>query len=847
MVKNIFKSVLPHLIAIAIFALVASIYCKPALEGKVLQQEDNTQWKGMSHSQQAEADKTGNVPLWNNGMFGGMPGYLIMMPKLYNDVPYYFSKALSLGFPKPINFFVLACICFYILSQVLGANPYIGVLTSLTYAFSTYNPIIVSVGHDTKMMAIALLPGVIAGVFLLFNKKYLLGLITTALFVGAILTTKHYQIAYYGILIIIFSSIAFAIKTIIEKDFKHLLVVGALGIGGALLGVGTNIINLKTDTEYSARSIRGGSQLPAKETGVVNDKGLDKDYALSYSYNLMEPFVLMVPNLYGGSNTVKNNSNVLDDEKSKSKEVSVKYYQLGLNDYTQFYWGGITEGTSGPVYAGIIIFILAIFSLFIIKKPNTIWILSLFGFTVLLSYGKYLSGFNYWMLDHLPIYNKFRAPSMISVIQIFLINFTAVLGLIEVFKEENRGKLKKPFKKSLITIGTLFFIVFIFYMNSKFQSPGSDKELASRVSEMNNTDVQNAVTEFLNALKTDRQTILFDSLLRAVLYSITLLSILWVFIHNKIQIINSKVILIFITVFALLDLMNVNSTYLNSEKFLDKKEGNESELSPQNIDLEIQKDNSDFRVFDLRQDKGLFNRATSSYFYNNIGGYNPAKLSLYQDLIINQISNFPNCMPTINMLNTKYIIKQIIVEKNGEKVIEGELAKDEELKPLGFNPLGSAWFVKGVQLVKDPSAEMNALTNLNTKDSAVMNVANQESLKVINGIDSTASIKLTSKSNDALAYQTNSKNTQLAVFSEIYYDKGWKAYIDDKEAPILKANYLLRALVVPEGAHTIKFEFKPDAYYGYIKYAQICEWLTILLILLLIGTWIKEYRSKQTK
>lgn len=833
MVKNIFKSVLPHLIAIAIFALVASIYCKPALEGKVLQQEDNTQWKGMSHSQQAEADKTGNVPLWNNGMFGGMPGYLIMMPKLYNDVPYYFSKALSLGFPKPINFFVLACICFYILTQVLGANPYIGVLTSLTYAFSTYNPIIVSVGHDTKMMAIALLPGMIAGVFLLFNKKYLLGLITTALFVGAILTTKHYQIAYYGILIIIFSSIAFAIKTIIEKDFKHLLVVGALGIGGAILGIGSNIINLKTDAEYSAKSIRGGSQLPSKETGVVNDKGLDKDYALSYSYNIMEPFVLMVPKLYGGSNRA---SNELIEENSKSKEVSVKYNELGLEGYRQFYWGGITEGTAGPVYAGIIVFILAIFSLFIIKKQNSIWILTLFVFTILLSYGKYFSGFNYWMLDHLPVYNKFRAPSMISVIQIFLINLTAALGLIEVFKEENRDKLKLPFKKSLIAIGTLFIIVFVFYINSKFQSLGSDKDLSSQVSQINNPEIQAkiqpAVNEFLNALKTDRQTILFESLIRTLLFSICILTILWIFIYKKIQAVNLKTVLIFATIISLVDLMSVNTNYLNSESFVEKEETNNTYLTPKQIDVEIQKDKSDFRVLDLRMGglNGAFNGgAITAYFHNTIGGYHPAKLSLMQDLIVNQISTFPNCMPTLNMLNTKYILDE-----------EGQAYPNP-------NALGSAWFVKGVQLVKDPSAEMNALTNLNTKDSAVMNVANQESLKVINGIDSTASIKLTSKSNDALAYQTNSKNTQLAVFSEIYYDKGWKAYIDNKEAPILKANYLLRALVVPEGAHTIKFEFKPDAYYGYIKYAQICEWLTILLILLLIGTWIKEYRSKQNK
>jgi len=275
---------------------------------------------------------------------------------------------------------------------------------------------------------------------------------------------------------------------------------------------------------------------------------------------------------------------------------------------------------------------------------------------------------------------------------------------------------------------------------------------------------------------------------------------------------------------------------LSADSFKDKEDTNTTALLQQPVEVEIQKDKSDFRVFDLRQDRGLFNSALSAYFYNNIGGYNPAKLSAYQDLIENQLSNFPKCMPTLNMLNTKYIVGQ-----NGQRI------NDQELIPLGFNPLGSAWFIKGIQWAKDPAAEMNALTNLNTKDSAVLNSSIQESVKAINGIDSAASIKLTTKSNDALAYQTNSKNTQLAVFSEVYYDKGWKAYIDNKEAPILKANYLLRALVVPAGAHTIKFEFKPASYYGNIMYAQICEWLTILLILLLISIWVMELKKKQIK
>jgi hypothetical protein len=822
MVKNLLKSALPHLIAIAVFALVAIIYCRPALEGKVLQQSDNIQWKGMSHSQQLETDATGKVPLWNNGMFGGMPGYLIMMPKLYNDVPYYFSQALTLGLPKPINFFVLACICFYILSIVAGANPFIGTLTALTYAFSTYNPIIVSVGHDTKMMAIALLPGVIAGVMLLFNKKYLAGVVLTSLFVGALITTKHYQIAYYTILIILFSSVAFAVKTILEKDFKHLILVAALGISAGLLGVGFNIINLKTDAEYSALSIRGGSQLPAKGTGVVNDKGLGKDYALSYSYQLMEPFVLMVPKLYGGS------SDHLEIAEEKSKIA-----ELGIQDFRGFYWGGIVEGTAGPAYAGIVILVLALFSLFVIKKEQSIWIIALFTFTVLLSYGKYLTGFNYWMLDHLPVYNKFRAPSMISVVQIFLISFAAMLGMNEIIRSESLKKLYNPFKKTIILLGIFFTVLIVFYITSDFKGGGQvDTYLMNAATKAKDIKSQTDAFNIYNALKSDRQSILLDSLIKSILFAIATLALLWLFVSEKVKALNYKLLLAGLTIIGLFDLMSTNTTYLNAESFRDKEETNETFLLAKQADVEIQKDKSDYRVLDLSSgDIGnVFNGgAITAYFHKTIGGYHPAKLSLTQDLIENQLYNFPNCMPSVNMLNTKYFI-------------------DQQGRPIP-NPeaLGSAWFVKGIQYAKDPSAEMNALTNFNAKDTAIMGLGNQKNVTGITGFDTTASIKLISKSNDVLQYQTNSKNTQLAVFSEIYYEKGWKAYIDNKETPILKANYLLRSLIIPAGAHSVKFEFKPESYYGNIIYAQICQWLSILLILVLLGTWIKDFKAQQEK
>ena len=828
MFKSLFKSALPHLIAVAIFAIVAIVYCKPALEGKVLQQSDNIQWKGMSHSQQVELDATGNVPLWNNGMFGGMPGYLIMMPKLYNDVPYYFSQILTLGLPKPINFFVLASICFYLLTVVVGANPYIGVLTSITYAFSTYNPIIVSVGHDTKMMAIALMPGVIAGVMLIFNRKYLAGVVLTSLFVGALITTKHYQIAFYTILIILFSSLAFAIKAILEKDFKHLLLVVCMGISAAFLGIGSNIINIKTDAEYSANSIRGGSQLPAKGTGIVNDNGLGKDYALSYSYQIMEPFVLMVPKLYGGSSDHLE----ISEEKSKSIEtLSQMPGDLGqqLQGYMQFYWGGIVEGTAGPAYAGIIIFVLAIFSLFVIKKEQAIWILALFGFTILLSYGKYLNGFNYWMLDHLPIYNKFRAPSMISVIQIFLINLTALMGLKELFVPNTAIDYSKALKKSIYALAALFAIVVLFYINSDFKG-AADNALNDQVAQIKETQIQTAVYEFTAALKADRKTLLLDSLLRSVFFASITMLMIWLYVSKKYKNLNYKIILSVLTVLSFIDLMGINKTYLSTDSFIDKENTNETILKAQPIDAEIQKDKTDYRILDLRSGNigNVFNGgAITAYFHNTIGGYHPAKLSLYQDLIENQLYNFPNCMPSINMLNTKYIIDQ------QSRIIPNQDA------------LGSAWFVKGVRWAKNPVEEMDALTNLNVKDSAVLNIANQKSIAGLNEYDTSASIKLLSKTNDILTYEAKTKHPQLAIFSEIYYEKGWKAYIDNKASPILKSNYLLRSLVIPEGTHTIKFEFKPDSYYGNILFAQVCEGVSILLILILLGTWIKSFKTKQ--
>jgi hypothetical protein len=433
------------------------------------------------------------------------------------------------------------------------------------------------------------------------------------------------------------------------------------------------------------------------------------------------------------------------------------------------------------------------------------------------------------MLDHLPIYNKFRAPSMISVIQIFLINLTALMGLKELFVPNSEINYTKALKKSMYALAALFAIVVIFYINSDFKG-AADNALNSQVAQIKETQIQTAVYEFTAALKADRKTLLLDSLLRSAFFASITMLMIWLYVSKKYKNLNYKIILSVLTVLSFIDLMGINKTYLSADSFIDKENTNETILKAQPIDAEIQKDKTDYRVLDLRSGNigNVFNGgAITAYFHNTIGGYHPAKLSLYQDLIENQFYNFPNCMPSINMLNTKYIIDQ------QNRIIPNQDA------------LGSAWFVKGVQWAKNPVEEMNALTNLNVKDSAVLNIANQKSMAVLNEYDTSASIKLISKTNDILTYEAKTKHPQLAVFSEIYYEKGWKAYIDNKESTILKSNYLLRSIVIPEGTHTIKFEFKPDSYYGNILFAQVCEGVSILLILILLGTWIKSFKTKK--
>lgn len=860
--KNInWKKVLPHIIAIAVFAIVAVIYCKPSLEGKVLQQSDTTQWKAMSHSSFKYKETHDQYPLWVNSMFCGMPGYQIATGG--SSQPFslaIFGNFFDYVLPQPANFFFIACLCFYLLAIVLGCNSYIAMATALSYAYCTYNPVILVAGHETKMRAIALMPALIAAIVLLFNKKYIMGTALTAFFTFMLIAAGHLQITYYAVIIIIFMSIAFLISCIKSKDFKHLFIAAGLAIAAATIGVGVNAVSLATTSEYGKLSIRGGSILSNENNAKVEKSsktGLNKDYAFSYSLYKTEPLTMLIPHLYGGSSglevdneddskgvkKLRENFQELAQDLSKTmppQQAQQTAQQIAQSEQRLLgaYWGGIEAGTAGPSYIGAIICFLALLGFVVLDGKYKWWILSCTVFAIMLSWGKYFDGFNGWMLDNLPQYNKFRAPSMVLVIPTFLLCMTAALGLQKIISTVDKEALWNQYKKGLYFVAGLLVVSLLLYFNSDFSS-ANDKAFLKQMSDIQDASQRDvilaSVKSFLNAMKEERKGLFMGDLIRTILYMSAAAVVLWLHIKNKIS---SNIAIAVVGILAFIDVITVDAKYLNSEKFADALEYNESSFKETPIETELLKDKSNFRVFNLTYGvHDAFNGdARTAYYLNTISGYHAAKLSIYQDVIEKQLYNFPNCMPVINMLNTKYFIQPN--GQNGQQTIIPNP-----------NSLGNCWFVKGVSTKKTPLQVMDALTNLNTKDSAIVEEADKVLVQYDDVADSSASISLVKNDNDFIEYTSKSSAAKFAVFSEVYYNAGWKAYIDGKESPIVKTNYVLRGLSVPAGEHKITFEFKPDSYYGSMKISIACSGLVWLLLVAAAALlfWQKRKNIVQNK
>ena len=822
-----FKLLLPHLIAIITFVIVAVIFCKPALEGKVLQQSDNIQWKSMYEDQRKYEEKTGQLPLWTNGMFSGMPGYQIAM---YAPNPLsigYVYSLLTLGLPKPLYFFILAAICFYILTQILKINPYLGILGGLSYAFATYNPIIVAVGHDTKMLAIAYIPALIGSILLLFEKKYWLGTALTALFSGLLISVNHPQIAYYAFIIVFFMSLANAINWIKEKEFVHLFKVMGLALFAGLLGITSNAVLLSTTYEYTKESIRGGSVL-ADEKSNNNKTGLNKEYALSYSFYKTEPLVMMFPRIYGGST----GNMEVEQENSKAVEALQQMPQeLGqqLQGFLQFYWGGISSGTSGPPYSGAIICFLALLGLSFIPNKHKWWMIGSIALTFMMSWGSYFEGFNVFLLEHLPLYNKFRAPSMIMVVPTFLFAMSAVIAAQELLYNNSLKEKMIQYKKGLYVVGGVFVFALLFYFTADFKTV-NDENLLKQVSEIADEQQRNAVQPyaktFIKAVQDDRKGMAEGDLMRSLIFILIAAGAIWLYLKNKL---NATVTLAVVGIASMIDLFSIDSKYLNESNYQEEEEYSQTfTAAPHNI--EIAKDTGYYRVLDVSNGiSAAFNGyANPSVFHQNIGGYHAAKLSIYQDLIEKQLYKFPNCAATLDMLNTKYIIFR-------------DPQSNQMTYQVNPNAAGACWLVDSVSTIKDPAKVMSSLDSLKIQTTAV--IETELKTNIVNN-QSGDSIWLINNDHDRIYYQSNTTGSRFAVFSEVYYKQGWKAYIDGKETDIYKTNYVLRGIVIPSGKHDIKFEFKPDSY---SKGVPVAIAASGMIWLLLLGSLFMAYKDNKAK
>lgn len=828
------KKALPHLIAVLIFLVVAVIYCQPALQGKVLNQNDTRGWRGMAQQSYEYKELHGHFPYWTNSMFGGMPGYQIAFETPNKiSIGFLHNYIFTLGLPIPIGFFFLASVMMYFLLMVLRVNPWIGVMGAICYAYSTYDPVIIAVGHNTKMICIGYAPAVIASLLMIFQRKYVLGGVLTALFAAMIVWQNHVQITFYTLITALCIGIAFGVYCFREKMMRHFIVSAALAAIAGAIALGVNTINIWPMNEYAKETMRGGRSELKDPTSTSNKStgGLDKDYAFMWSYGIPETLTFLVPDVYGGSN---GGSSL----KSGSSKFAEKVTEVGMgeeqglslaNGYA--YWGP-QPNTSGPVYLGAIICFLFVMGMVYVKHWIKWGIFAACLLGVMLSWGSHFEAFNYFLFDHLPLYNKFRAPTMALVIPQLGFVMLAALALEQiVFSGMKSDEAWKKFKLGSYITGGFFAILILMYFSTDYAAPKDAGLKQNFVQSMTQgaqgqkpapEALQRAdqmASGFMAALREDRQSLFGKDLFRSIFLVGLAALVIGLFIKNRLKPVYAMVA---ICILASGDLLAVGKRYLSNDNFVEPTDF-ESYFIPNAADIQIKADpDKNFRVFD--QTAGSpFEDARASYHHNSIGGYSPAKLALFQDLIQRQLST--GNMEVYNMLNTRYFITQN--PANGQPVAQ-----------RNPNALGNAWFVKGIRFANDAESEMNALTTLPVKDSAVIDKRFQSQITTLPQADSASLIRLTENLNDKLTYESVSSKPGFAVFSEIYYPHGWDAYIDGQKTNFVRVNYLLRGMQIPAGNHKIEFRFEPRSV---ILGDKITMWLSILLYVVLIGGLAYEF------
>lgn len=815
--KNInFRQFIPHISAIAIFLVIIMGYFMPLLEGKKLKQSDITHWRGMSKEITDYRAETGKEALWTNSMFGGMPAYQISVQ--YNaNLTRFIDKIFTLGLPHPAGLVFLYFIGFFILLIVLKIDPWLALAGSIAFAFSSYFFIILDAGHNSKAHTIGYMAPVLAGIILTFRGRLLAGSLLTALFLSLELRANHLQITYYLMLMVIILGIALLAEAFAKKTLPLFLkAAGALAIA-AVLAVAINITNIWATWEYGKETIRGKTELTTDKENRTT--GLDKDYATQWSYGTGESFSLLMPNVKGGASGYLGNN-------KKAMEKADQAYAESIAGQNQ-YWGD-QPFTSGPVYVGAIMIFLFVLGLFIVNNNLRWWLLAATILSIMLAWGKNFMPLTDFFLHYVPGYNKFRAVSMTLVIAEVAIPVLAMLALSEIFKRPQilKEKMKFFYISLILTAG----IALVFYMLPQtffsFLNQGETEAIASQKAKLDAAQLAQFDALIYN-LKLVRIAIFKSDAIRSFFFILLSAATIWLYSINKI---NKTILIVGISALIALDMIPVAKRYLNNDNFANKTQVT-NPYKPSEADLMILKDSDpNFRVYNLTVSP--FQDASTSYFHKSIGGYHGAKLRRYQELFDHHISK--NNEAVLDMLNTKYYIYP---DQNKRPTLQ-----------INMNALGHAWFVKEFKLVDNADQEIDALTGFDPATTAIVDKRFAENLNNFSPKpDSNAVIELTKYLPNKLDYSYNAATDQLAVFSEIYYDKGWKAFIDGKPVPHFRVNYVLRAMVVPAGKHQIEFRFEPSVFYTGEKISFAGSLLLILALLGFAANEIRKVIAKKTE
>ncbi|MDR3268740.1 MAG: hypothetical protein LBT83_06700 [Tannerella sp.] len=792
------KKIIPHIVAILIFFVLNAVYFAPIVfENKDLMQGDVTSASGWGKDLADYRQETGDYAFWSNRMFGGMPANYTYSPPMVNVFSYIVQ---NIGYILPGNLALvfLYLLGFYIFLVAIGCKPWLSIIGAIAYAFASYNLIIIGAGHVSKCLVMATMAPIIGGIILCYRKKYVWGAFITLVFTGINVLWGHQQISYYLLLMIVVLAIVYLVYAIKEHTLTDYFKSSAILVVVAVLAIAPEAGKLLSTADYTKETMRGGAVLQNNAQGEKASSGLEIDYAYQWSYGKGETMTLLIPNFYGSGSHY---------DIGKDSESYKVLRPTGQADrfckYAPMYWGD-QPFTEGPVYVGAIICFLFVFGLLIVKGREKWWLLVATILSFVLSWGRHFPLVNDFLFYHLPLYNKFRAPSMALIIAEVTMVTLGILAVKTFLEQKDKRQLLKPlFIAGGITGGLCLIYALL---------GGGLMSFSAMVDE----NYKN-YPELLSALVADRKHLLTSDAWRSFFFIALMAGALWFYIRKPYR---TTYLMAILGVLVLVDLWTVDKRFLNYDSFVPKKKAREIVATPANQQI-LQDKDPNYRVFNLT--KNPFQESETSYFHKSIGGYSPAKLRRYQDIIDYHLSQ--NINPNVlNMLNTRYVI-----------------APSEQGPQVQFNDraLGNVWFVNQLQWVDSPDEEIVALKNFNPAQTAVIDVVWKEKLPAWESLqhetDSNAVIQLTDYANPGyLIYESNSTQPHLAVFSEVFY-KTWHAYIDGVEAPLVRVNYILRGLAVPAGNHKIEFKCIDDVYYRGAKISLIASIIVGVILLTLFG------------